>query len=213
MGLSSRYKRKAAKKASKDAISKAVRDESWDVIDPTYTTPIDPDYIAAMHKKEPSAMALMVLNRDKINDNMWDDPQELEINCNYDACGDQYHTYARFEGCILGRGNTVDDARRLWFGKMQSIRRRTLSFEQSLVPPVPSAHAIECWFDGCPYHGMHTLGRLIGCVTSAGRPLDDAIRCWNHHVEKSEHVPLAEFLAPADPIEQQAPLPYGTAGS
>ena len=74
------------------------------------------------------------------------------------------------------------------------------------IHPVPLAHAIDCGFSECPSNGMHTVGGFIGCVTSAGRPLDAAIRIWNGHVAKSEQVPLGSISTPAAaPIEPAAP--------
>ena len=136
-----------------------------------------------------------------------DFPDKMNINCHYLGCLDHtYHTFSRFKSCILGRGDTIEDARRLWFGKKQFINRRDLSLGRSLVAPVPRAHAIECDWDGCPWYGMHTLGRLIGCNTTAGQPINEVIGFWNLHVDAPEQIPLSEFQEPSVPTSIE-PLP------
>ena len=54
----------------------------------------------------------------------------------------------------------------------------------------PLARAIDCHYGACSHDGIHTLERLIICVTTAGRPMEDAIRCWNAHVGCEYRVPL-----------------------
>ena len=185
-------------KAARIAENKAK--SSLACIDPSYTTPIDLDYIAARHKKEPSPMAFLVLNQGAIAKSMENEPPMMNLACSYRGCPDQtYHTWDRFLGCILDRGDTVDVARRLWFGKKQFNDRRTLAIARS-ISPVPLAHVIECGFPGCPYYGMHTLGRLVGCVTSDGGSVDAAIRLWNSHVARQERVPLAGIPDCIEPI-------------
>ena len=115
-----------------------------------------------------------------------------------------WHTYERYVGCVLDRGDGLDDARRVWFGKKQLIDQHNLSLELSLKPPVPIARSIECHHAACSHYGMHTLDMLIECITAAGRPIDDAIRCWNAHVGLNYRVPLDVLKFLDDP---EAPVP------
>ena len=61
------------------------------------------------------------------------------------------------------------------------------------VNEAPYEHLIDCHYVGCSDRTRHTLERLIGCITSAGRPAEDAIRCWNYHVPDVQRVPLDAF--------------------
>ena len=82
-------------------------------------------------------MAFLVLSQGAIAKSLQNAPEELSIDCHHTGCDDRtFHTYERFEGCILDRGDTVDVARRLWFGKKQFNNLRTLSVEQA-IHPVP----------------------------------------------------------------------------
>ena len=174
-------------------------------VDPSYTAPIDLDYIAARHKKEPSVTAFVVLNQGAISKACQDTPEKFDLDCGSDSCPDRHwHTYERYLGCVLDRGDTEDDARAVWFGKKQSINRHDMSLVPFLKPPVPIARVIECHYDACPHGGIHTLDRLITCITAAGRPVDDAIRCWNYHVSYEHRVPLDAFAFLEDP---DAPIP------
>ena len=174
-------------------------------VDPSYTTPIDLDYTAAGHEKEPSAMAFVVLNQGGISKACQDTPEKFDLDCGSVSCPDRHwHTYDRYVECVLDRGDTLDDARRVWFGKKQVIDQHNLSLALSLKPPVPIARSIECHHAACPHYGIHTLDWLISCITAAGRPVDDAIRCWNAHVGLNYRVPLDVFGFLEDP---EAPVP------
>ena len=70
--------------------------------------------------------------------------------------------------------------------------------------PFPYEHNIDCHYIGCIDRTYHTLERLVECVTLSGRPVLDAIRCWNGHVYEKYQVPLAAFQEPAVPIELSA---------
>ena len=183
-----------------------MHDRPSDVIDSVYTVPTYLEHMATRHAKDPSPIAFVASNQGKTDEAMQTVPAKININCYYGGCGHhEWHSYDGFVGCILGRGDTVDDAKRLWFGKKQSLNQRDLALEHLSKNALPKAHVIECWYEACPYYGIHTLGRLIGCITSAGRPLEDSIRCWNHHVDEAEQVPLEEVLTPVRPIEPSAP--------
>ena len=125
------------------------------------------------------------------------------MDCGSDSCPDRdWHTYEQYVECVLDRGDTEEDARAVWFGKKQSINRHDMSVLPFLKPPVPIARVIECHYDACSRGGIHTLDRLITCITAAGRPVDDALRCWNYHVSYEHRVPLdvLAFLDEPDAI-------------
>ena len=73
------------------------------------------------------------------------------------------------------------------------------------VNEAPHEHLIDCHYVGCLDRTRHTLERLIGCITSAGRPAEDAIRCWNHHVPDGQRVPLDAFQASKNPHTDSGP--------
>ena len=51
------------------------------------------------------------------------------------SCPDNtYHTYRQFENCIQDRGDTIADARRIWFGKLQFNNRWHMSDEREHSP-------------------------------------------------------------------------------
>ena len=122
------------------------------------------------------------------------------IDCGYQGCFDRtLHTFARYEECILDKGGTKSEARRLWDAQIEKDR-----VDLSVDEPRPSSapvycHPIECHYDGCKNSGHHSLDQLIGCIVAAGRPFLDAIRCWNHHVPAKYKVPVSAFQPPAAP--------------
>ncbi len=197
--MARRYSRKKA--AKKEPDGKAPGE---------HTAPIDLDYIAARHEKEPSDMAFLVLNQGAVSKACQDTPEKFNLDCRSDSCPDRtWHTYERYVGCVLDRGDTEEDARRVWFGKKQKICQHEMSSEMTLKPPVPVARAIDCHYDACSHDGMHTLDRLISCITAAGRPVGDAIRCWNVHVGAEHRVPLDAVTldGPDVPVPAQADPP------
>ena len=85
-------------------------------------------------------------------------------------------------------------------GAWMTLMQRRIA---GLKDPLPYEHDIDCHYIGCIDRTYHTLERLVECVVLSGRPVLDAIRCWNGHVPEKYQVPLAAFQEPAVPI---APL-------
>ena len=73
------------------------------------------------------------------------------------------------------------------------------------VNEAPHEHLIDCHYVGCSDRTRHTLKQLIGCITSAGRPAEDAIRCWNYHVPDGQRVPLDAFQMSKNPHTDYGP--------
>ena len=139
-------------------------------------------------------------------------PPEHVIDCGYQGCFDRtFHTFARYEECILDKGGTKAEARRLWDAQIEKNRVDLPGDEPRPSSAPVYCHLIECHYDGCKNPGHHSLDQLIGCIVAAGRPFLDSIRCWNHHVPAKYKVPVSAFQPPAVPSAAPhavaAPLP------
>ena len=121
---------------------------------------------------------------------------ERVIDCGYQGCFDRtLHTFARFKECILDKGGTKSEAKRLWNAQME---KNQVALQGADPRPAPVYRPfIECHYDGCGNSGHHTLDQLIGCIAAAGRPFLDAVRCWNYNVPEKYKVPVSAFQPPA----------------